>query len=94
MCGDKKISKHIVEIHLVNGLGDYLQYTGIYCIYTVGLWEKFHNKTMKSFHFFLPYSNISLLAFHIYVIQLSENGLALWMIEVLYYCNVKRTPCA
>lgn len=37
MCGDKKISKHIVEIHLVNGLGDYLQYTGIYCIYTVGL---------------------------------------------------------
>lgn len=37
MCGDKKISKHIVEIHLVNGLGDYLQYSGIYCIYTVGL---------------------------------------------------------
>lgn len=76
MCGDKKISKYIEGIHLVNGLGDYLQYTGIFCIYTVALWEKSHNKTMKSFHFFLPYSNISLLAFHMYVIQLSENGLA------------------
>lgn len=29
MGGDKKISKDIEGIHLVNGLGDYLQYTGI-----------------------------------------------------------------
>lgn len=35
MGGDKRISKYIEGIHLVNGLGDYLQYTGIYCIYTV-----------------------------------------------------------
>lgn len=39
MCGDKKISKYIEGIHLVNGLGDYLQYTGICCIYTVSLWK-------------------------------------------------------